>query len=186
MMVRRLSAVDAQMYWMSAKIPNDQFLLYGFSGVPSDVEETLASVRVRAGGCADLCLRVRDRGVLTYPAWVPGDVSPDQFVVHELDDNSWAGCLAAIARLPEHQLDAQAMSWRHGYSAARARYRRCRRRRRFAAQHCRGSACARPARIDNWLRTPIQKWFPRRRIRARRCRATHARTVFAASARSSG
>src|SRR4029077_6327038 len=112
MMVRRLSAVDAQMYWMSAKIPNDQFLLYGFSGVPSDVEETLASVRVRAGGCADLCLRVRDRGVLTYPAWVPGDVSPDQFVVHELDDNSWAGCLAAIARLPEHQLDAQAMNWR--------------------------------------------------------------------------
>ncbi len=63
MMVRRLSAVDAQMYWMSAKIPNDQFLLYGFSGVPSDVEETLASVRVRAGGCADLRLRVRDRGV---------------------------------------------------------------------------------------------------------------------------
>ena len=112
MMARRLSAVDAQMYWMSAKIPNDQFLLYGFSGVPSDVEETLASVRVRAGGCADLRLRVRDRGVLTYPAWVPGDVSPDQFVVHELDDNSWAGCLAAIARLPEHQLDAQAMNWR--------------------------------------------------------------------------
>jgi len=112
MMVRRLSAVDAQMYWMSAKIPNDQFLLYGFSGVPSDVEETLASVRVRAGGCTDLRLRVRDRRVLAYPAWVPGDVSPDQFVVHELDDSSWAGCLAAIARLPEHQLDAQAMNWR--------------------------------------------------------------------------
>src|SRR6476660_2241333 len=112
MMVRRLSAVDAQMYCMSAKIPNDQCLLYGFAGVPSDVEETLASVRVRAGGCADLCLRVRDRGVLTYPAWVPGDVSPDQFVVHELDDNSWAGCLAAIARLPAQQMEAQAMNWR--------------------------------------------------------------------------
>jgi len=31
MMARRLSAVDAQMYWMSAKIPNDQFLLYGLA-----------------------------------------------------------------------------------------------------------------------------------------------------------
>ena len=31
--------------------------------------------------------------------------------------------------------------------------------------------------------TPMQNWFPRRRIRARRCRATHARTVFAASER---
>jgi hypothetical protein len=112
MMVRRLSAVDAQMYWMSAKIPNDQFLLYGFAGVPSHVEKTLASVRVRAGGCPELRLRVRDRGFLTYPAWVPGDVRTDQFVVHELDDKSWAACLAVIARLPEYQLDAQAMNWR--------------------------------------------------------------------------
>ena len=37
-MVRRLSAVDAQMHWMSAKIPNDQFLLYGFAGEPSELE----------------------------------------------------------------------------------------------------------------------------------------------------
>ena len=34
MTVRRLAAVDAQTYWMSAKIPNDQFLLYGFEGGP--------------------------------------------------------------------------------------------------------------------------------------------------------
>ena len=45
MTVRRLSAVDAQMHWMSAKIPNDQFLLYGFAGVPSDLEQALERIR---------------------------------------------------------------------------------------------------------------------------------------------
>ena len=49
-MVRRLSAVDAQMHWMSAKIPNDQFLLYGFAGVPSDLEQALAAVRASGRG----------------------------------------------------------------------------------------------------------------------------------------
>jgi hypothetical protein len=32
--------------------------------------------------------------------------------VHELDDRTWAGCLAAVAALSENQLDAQAMTWR--------------------------------------------------------------------------
>jgi WS/DGAT C-terminal domain len=109
---RRLSAVDAQMHWMSAKIPNDQFLLYGFAGVASDLVQTLASVVARAGGCPELRLRVRDRGLFTYPAWVTGDVEPDQVVVHDLADTSWAGCLAAAAGLAEQQLDAGRMTWR--------------------------------------------------------------------------
>ncbi len=29
-----LTAADAQVYWMSAKIPNDSFLLYAFDGDP--------------------------------------------------------------------------------------------------------------------------------------------------------
>jgi len=37
----RLSAVDAQTYWMSAKIPNDTVLLYGFAGVPADLDQAL-------------------------------------------------------------------------------------------------------------------------------------------------
>ena len=45
---RRLAAVDTQTYWMSAKIPNDQFLLYGFAGVPSDLQQALGVVRQRA------------------------------------------------------------------------------------------------------------------------------------------
>jgi hypothetical protein len=44
MPARRLSAVDAHMYWMSAKIPNDQFLLYGFGGTPSDLDEALRTI----------------------------------------------------------------------------------------------------------------------------------------------
>jgi hypothetical protein len=112
MMVRRLSAVDAQMHWMSAKIPNDQFLLYGFAGVPSDLDQALASIRRRARNCAELRLRVEERSALTYPAWVTGDVEPDQFVVHDLTDNSWPACLAAVAALAERQLDAARMTWR--------------------------------------------------------------------------
>ena len=43
MTVRRMATVDAQTYWMSAKIPNDQFLLYGFAGVPSELEQALSA-----------------------------------------------------------------------------------------------------------------------------------------------
>jgi hypothetical protein len=109
---RRLSAVDAQMHWMSAKIPNDQFLLYGFAGVASDLEQVLEQIRLRAQNCAELRLRIEERNGATYPAWVTGDVEHDQVVVHDLTDNSWAGCLAAVAGLADHQLDACAMTWR--------------------------------------------------------------------------
>jgi hypothetical protein len=112
MMVRRLSAVDAQMHWMSAKIPNDQFLLYGFAGVPSDLEQAPAMVRARAAGCPELRLRVRDQWLLSYPSWIAGEVGPDQVVLRDLTDSSWAGCLAAVARLAEDQLDARLMTWR--------------------------------------------------------------------------
>ena len=111
-MVRRLSAVDAQTYWMSAKIPNDQFLLYGFAGVASDLERALGAIRQRAQTCPELRLRIEERNVLTYPAWVTCQIEPGQLVVHDLADNSWAGCLAAVAGLAEHQLDSRRMLWR--------------------------------------------------------------------------
>jgi hypothetical protein len=112
MMVRRLSAVDAQTYWMSAKIPNDQFLLYGFAGAPSDLGRALDVIRHRAWGTVELRLRIAERNVLTYPVWATGPIEPDQFVVHDLGDNSWAGCLAAVAGFAEHQLDPCHMAWR--------------------------------------------------------------------------
>ena len=107
----RLSAVDAQMFWMSAKVPNDQFLVYGFAGEPADLEQALDEVRARADGCAELKLRVDDRSVFGYPRWVTGDVRQDQFVVHHLSDRSWAGCLTAIAGLGQEQLDASVATW---------------------------------------------------------------------------
>ena len=110
--MRRLTAVDAQTYWVSAKIPNDQFLLYGFAGVPSRLEEAIDEIRRRAEDCAELRLQIRDGSALTYPAWVTADVVADQFTVHELDDHSWDGCLAAVTELADDQLDARVRPWR--------------------------------------------------------------------------
>lgn len=110
--MRRLAAVDAQAYWMSVKIPNDQFLLYGFAGAPADLRAALRQVRARAGECDDLRIRVAERGFLTYPAWVRGGVGDSHFAVHQLDDPTWAGCLAAVAALAGRQLDLTEMCWR--------------------------------------------------------------------------
>src|ERR1700761_2335714 len=112
MAMHRLAAVDAQMYWMSAKIPNDQFLLYGFAGLPSDLDRALDVIRRRAWGSPELGLRIEERTALTYPAWVTAPIEPEQFVMHDLADNSWAGCLAAAAGLAEHQLDSRRTAWR--------------------------------------------------------------------------
>jgi hypothetical protein len=112
MTVRRLAAVDAQTYWMSAKIPSDAFLLYGFAGVPADLAAAVDDVRRRAEECAELRLRIRDGGVLTYPAWVSGPIVADRFVIHPLDDPSWTACLDAVSRLAERQLDPRVWPWR--------------------------------------------------------------------------
>ena len=112
MTVRRLAAVDAQTYWMSTRIPNDQFLLYGFDGVPANLDQAIDAIRARANECAELRRRVRDGGVLTYPEWVSGGVDAAQIAVRELEDNSWAGCLAAVSRLADNQLDARVCPWR--------------------------------------------------------------------------
>ena len=112
MMVRRLSAVDAQTYWMSAKIPNDAFLLYAFAGEVPDLSRALDVIRQRAWACPEFRLRIEDSNPLRYPAWVTGPVRAEQLVVHDLADNTWAGCLAAVAGLAEHQLDARETAWR--------------------------------------------------------------------------
>ncbi len=110
MTARNLVAVDAQTYWMSAKIPSDQFLLYGFAGAPSDMAHALSEIRARADGCPELRLRVRDRA-LGYPEWVSGEVAAGQFVVHD-PPGGWRDCLAAVAGLADEQLDPRIMAWR--------------------------------------------------------------------------
>jgi uncharacterized protein DUF1298 len=110
-MARRMAAVDAQFYWMSAKIPNDEFLLYAFDGEPADLGRVIERVCRRARECPGLAARVRERSRLAYPRWVPAVVSPDWVVRHDAD-RGWSDCLTAIVALAEDQLDVCRMPWR--------------------------------------------------------------------------
>jgi hypothetical protein len=110
--VTRLAAVDAQSFWMSAKIPNDQFLLYAFAGVPDDMAAVTADLRDRAAQCSDLRLRIADGSRMRYPEWVEAAVAPTQFMVHSATGLDWTGCLDAVAALADRQLDARLHTWR--------------------------------------------------------------------------
>lgn len=108
----RMAAVDAQFYWMSAKIPNDEFLLYAFDGEPADYPRAVEQLCGRANADAALTIRVQDRGRLRYPRWVPAAVTPEQVVSHEPAEGSWDGVSAAVAGLADDQLDICRMAWR--------------------------------------------------------------------------
>lgn len=110
MTARRMAAVDAQFYWMSAKIPSDQFLLYAFAGLPAGLDQAVTEVLDRARRCPDLTMRVDDVGALAYPRWVPAVTQP-RAVRHRLDEDSWTGCLDAVARLADDQLDPRCAPW---------------------------------------------------------------------------
>lgn len=107
-----MAAVDAQFYWMSAKVPSDEFLVYAFDGEPADLGRAVEQVRDRAAACPALCERVHEGSSLTYPRWVPSAVTPEQVVCQDPVDGSWEGCLAAVAALHADQLDIRRMSWR--------------------------------------------------------------------------
>jgi hypothetical protein len=111
-MSARMAAVDAQFYWMSAKVPNDEFLLYAFASVPVEFDRAVDAIHNRAAGCRQLTMRVDDGSALTYPKWVPAAVEPAQVLRHQLDDNSWRGCLDAVVRLADDQLDVRRAPWR--------------------------------------------------------------------------
>ncbi|MCV7051344.1 DUF1298 domain-containing protein, partial [Mycobacterium heidelbergense] len=112
MAAHRMAAVDAQFYWMSAKVPNDQFLLYAFDGEPGDCPGAIERVCRRARACPELTMRVGERGRLAYPSWVPADVGPERVARHDLADHSWHACLAAVAGLADDRLDVRRMPWR--------------------------------------------------------------------------
>ena len=107
-----MAAVDAEFYWMSAKVPSDDFQLWAFDGQPADLGAAIDEVCRRARACPDLSMRVDEGSPLTYPRWVPAPVGPEQVVCHDLADRSWNGCLAAIVGLADHQLDIRQMLWR--------------------------------------------------------------------------
>lgn len=106
----RMAAADAQLLWLSAKVPNDQFLVYVFDGVP-DIAAALDDVRRTAERCDELRLRVCGDGGWRYPRWVRTAVRPEQFVVHPPPDSEdWRACLQPVAGLG--QLDPAEMTWR--------------------------------------------------------------------------
>ena len=107
-----MAAVDAQFYWMSAQVPNDQFLLYAFDRAPADLGHAIEQVCRRAGACPDLGMRVEDGCAPTYPQWVPVAVGPEHVVRHDRADHSWDDCLAAVVGLAGDQLDVRRMPWR--------------------------------------------------------------------------
>ena len=98
-----MAAADAQLFWLSAKVPNDQFLLYGFDGAP-DIAAGVDQLRRAAAGIADLRIRVRDDRTWRWPRWVPAEVSDEQFVVHPPDR---IDALPGLSRL-----DATRAAWR--------------------------------------------------------------------------
>lgn len=112
MTVRRLTAVDAQMHWMSASVPSDHFLVYAFDGPVADLDRALNVVRDRARQCADLGVCIADTEFWRYPVWAPREAGTDQIVVHELADATWQGCLSAVAGLVGEQVDPRVQTWR--------------------------------------------------------------------------
>ncbi len=104
-----MAAVDAQLFWLSAKVPNDQFLLYAFDGSPDDLDAAVGQVRGRAVSCPELGLRAVDDSRWRYPRWEPGPITDGQFRVHSAGQ-SWSDCLEAVSRLP--QLDSTRAPWR--------------------------------------------------------------------------
>ncbi|MGB6208233.1 MAG: DUF1298 domain-containing protein, partial [Mycobacterium sp.] len=111
-MSARMATVDAQFYWMSAKVPSDQFLLYAFASTPTDSERAVDAIRSRAEACRALTVRIDDGSRWTYPSWVTTALEPDRVTRHQLDDDSWRGCLDAVVRLADDQLDIRRAPWR--------------------------------------------------------------------------
>jgi hypothetical protein len=108
--VRAMAAADAQLFWLSAKVPNDQFLLYAFDGTPDDIEAAVGAVRRRAVSCPELSLRAVDDSRWHYPRWEPGAVTDAQFTVRDGAGQDWQDCLDTVSRLS--QLDSTEAPWR--------------------------------------------------------------------------
>ncbi|BBY59588.1 DUF1298 domain-containing protein [Mycolicibacterium sarraceniae] len=109
---RAMTAVDAQMLWMSAVIPNDQIVVYAFNGAPHTPEAAVDELRQRAQACDELRLRAVEAGRWRYPRWSRGEVGTDQFVIHHPQGLDWQGSLEAAVGLRADPLDLHQMTWR--------------------------------------------------------------------------
>ncbi len=111
--MRAMAAADAQLFWLSSLVPNDQFLLYAFDGTPRHIGEVIADIRGRARSCPELGLRPVDDCRWRYPRWESVVPIEDQFVIHApvgQDWRDWQAALDLVGRLA--QLDQDRMAWR--------------------------------------------------------------------------
>lgn len=112
MTIEQMAPRDAQMYWMSTKIPNDQFLLFCFDSPTPDLDAVRSVIAARAARIADLRVRAVDvAGHLDYPYWGPRDESQVPLTVHALADPSWPRCRSAIAALLPNTVDIRQSPW---------------------------------------------------------------------------
>ncbi|NLE81231.1 MAG: DUF1298 domain-containing protein [Rhodococcus sp.] len=100
------------MYWISEKIPNDQFLLYAFDTAEVDPDLLLEWVRERAERVSDLRLVVRDvPKTVDYPVWVLSEVGEERIVVHQLASSMWTECMGAVADILGTGVNARVSPW---------------------------------------------------------------------------
>ncbi len=100
------------MFWLSRRSRNDLFLLYAFADLGCPTAELRAAVLARSARIPDLCVRLREvPGDLAYPAWVPCEISDEQFVEHPVVAD-WAGLRSAVGDLLGTGVDATHRPWR--------------------------------------------------------------------------
>ncbi|MGC0362939.1 hypothetical protein ABH922_000923 [Rhodococcus sp. 27YEA15] len=103
---------DAQTFWISEKIPNDQLLLYGFGDTRESVDDIRRTVLERAALIPDLRIRIRESPWhLDYPVWEPMTVDESLIVVHELAEPSWRSCIGSVEVLLESHLNPRTTPW---------------------------------------------------------------------------
>ncbi|MEU4316538.1 wax ester/triacylglycerol synthase domain-containing protein [Nocardia sp. NPDC024068] len=108
-----LAPPDATMYWLSRRLPNDQFLLYCFAESTRTGAELRADLAKRHGSIPELGVRLReDPTGLAMPAWVPTEPDPSQFIEHTLERPTWPALLAALGDVVGTGVDATRQPWR--------------------------------------------------------------------------
>ncbi|ASR04258.1 WS/DGAT domain-containing protein [Gordonia rubripertincta] len=110
--MQRMAAADAASYWMSERIPNDQFLLYCFAAPSISLDECARRLSARARHVDDLCLRVHDvPATADRPYWVSAEPTPDQVRV-DTTTRTWSSCLESVAALIGEPLVPSRAAWR--------------------------------------------------------------------------
>ncbi|MEO9327283.1 WS/DGAT domain-containing protein [Gordonia aurantiaca] len=110
--MQRMAAADAASYWMSERIPNDQFLVYCFAAPSISVGECAQRLRAWAQRVDDLCLRVHDvPAAADRPYWVRAAPTRDQVRV-DTATRTWSSLSEEVARLIGDPLVPSEAAWR--------------------------------------------------------------------------